>query len=44
MGPEKGLETVKKIPGMEAIMVTHSGEKLYSSGLKDAFKVIPKIK
>jgi thiamine biosynthesis lipoprotein len=44
MGLEKGLETVKKIPGMEAIMVTHSGERLYSSGLKDAFKVIPKIK
>ncbi len=44
MGPEKGLGTVEKIPGMEAIMVTKSGEILYSSGLKNALKPIQKIK
>ncbi len=41
-GPEKGLEIVEKIPGMEIIMVTTSGEKLYSSGLRNALKVVPK--
>ncbi len=43
MGPGKGLETVEKIPGMETIMVTTSGEILYSSGLENGLKVIPKI-
>ncbi len=44
MGPEKGLEIVEKVPGMETIMVTTSGEILYSSGLKNALKVVPKAK
>jgi len=44
MGPGKGLEIVEKIPGMEAIMVTRSGEIVYSSGLKNALKPIQKIK
>ena len=44
LGPEKGLEIVEKTPGMEAIMVTTSGEKLFSSGLKNALKPLPKIK
>jgi len=43
LGPKKGLEIVEKIPGMESIMVTPSGEKLYSSGLRNAIKAIPKI-
>jgi len=42
LGPKKGLEIVEKIPGMEAIMVTTDGEILYSSGLKNALKVISK--
>ncbi len=40
MGPKKGLEMLEKIPGTEAIIVTESGEILYSSGLKHALKVI----
>jgi thiamine biosynthesis lipoprotein len=42
LGYEKGLELVEKIPGMEAITVTTSGEIRYSSGLKDALQLIPK--
>lgn len=42
LGPEKGLEIVENMPGMEAIMVTTAGEILYSSGLKNALKVVPK--
>ena len=41
MGPEKGLEAVKKIPGLETIMITTTGEKLFSPGLKDALKNVP---
>ena len=41
MGPEKGIEAVKKIPGMETIVVTTSGEKFFSPGLKGALKVVP---
>jgi thiamine biosynthesis lipoprotein len=33
LGPKKGLELLEKIPGMEAIIITASGEKLYSAGL-----------
>lgn len=40
MGPEKGLRLVERIPGMEAVMVTASGQIIYSSGLKDALKGI----
>jgi len=34
MGPGESLEILQKIPGMEAIIITSSGEKIYSSGLK----------
>lgn len=44
LGPEKGLKIVEKIPGMEAIMVTRSGERHYSSRFKNALKPIQKIK
>jgi len=40
LGPEKGLSLVERIPGMEAVMVTTSGEIVYSSGLADALKAI----
>lgn len=40
MGPKKGLEFLEKIPGMEVIIVTTTGEILYSSGLKHQIKVI----
>ncbi|MBI4774807.1 MAG: FAD:protein FMN transferase [Deltaproteobacteria bacterium] len=43
LGPEKGLEIVESIPGMEVIMVTESGEVLYSSGLKDRLQAISTI-
>jgi thiamine biosynthesis lipoprotein len=36
LGPEKGLDLVERIPGMEAILVTVSGEVMYSSGLRNA--------
>ncbi len=44
LGPQKGLELAEKTPEMEVIMVTKSGEVLYTSGLKDALKRIPKGK
>lgn len=34
LGPEKGLAILEKIPGMEVIIITSLGEKLYSSGLR----------
>ncbi len=37
LGPEKGLAWVEKISAMEAVMVTTTGEILYSTGLKNAF-------
>jgi FAD:protein FMN transferase len=40
LGPEKGLDLVEKIPGMEALMVTTSGKVIYSSGLAHALKAI----
>ena len=36
LGPRQGIKLVEKLPGMEAIMVTTSGEVTYTSGLKDA--------
>ncbi len=36
LGPEMGLKRVEKIPEMETIMVTTSGEIIYSTGLKNA--------
>jgi len=43
LGPEKGLEIVEGIPGMEVIMVTESGDVLYSSGLKERLQAISTI-
>jgi FAD:protein FMN transferase len=40
MGAKKGLEMLGKIPGIEVIIVTTSGEILYSSGLKHMLNVI----
>ncbi len=40
MGPKKGLEALEKIPGLEAIIVTTSGEKILSLGLKHKLNVI----
>jgi thiamine biosynthesis lipoprotein len=42
LGPKKGLEIVEKTPAMETIMVTTEGKALFSSGMKNALKVIPK--
>lgn len=42
LGPEKGLEAVEKMPGMEVLMITTSGEKYFSSGLKNQLMQIPK--
>lgn len=41
LGPEKGLEALRKILGMEVLMVTDSGEKLFSSGLKNHIMQMP---
>lgn len=41
VGPQKGLKILEKIPGLEAIIVTTSGEKIYSSGLKHILNVLP---
>jgi thiamine biosynthesis lipoprotein len=43
LGPEKGLEIVERTSGMEAIMVTTSGDILYSSGFRDRLKRIAKV-
>lgn len=40
MGPEKGLKMAEKLPDLEAIMVTDSGEVLSTSGLKGALKAV----
>ena len=40
LGPEKGLDLVERIPGLETVMVTTSGEIIYSSGLDHALKAI----
>lgn len=42
LGPKEGLKRVENIPGMEAVMVTSSGEVLYTSGLKKALYTIAK--
>ena len=44
MGTKKGLQVLEKIPGVEVIVITTSGEILYSAGLKHALNVIPKTK
>lgn len=40
LGAQKGLEVLEKIPGMEAVIITTSGEKIYSRGLKHILTVI----
>lgn len=40
LGPEKGLDLVERIPGMEVLMVTTAGKVVYSSGLAHALKAI----
>ena len=40
LGPEKGLEIVERIPGLETVMVATSGKIIYSSGLANALKAI----
>jgi thiamine biosynthesis lipoprotein len=42
LGPERGMQVVERIPGMEAIVVWTSGEILYSLGLKHALQSITK--
>ena len=34
MGPEKGMAFVESHPGLEAVLVTRSGELLVSTGLR----------
>ena len=40
MGAEKGLKALESIPGMEVFIITTSGEKFYSTGLKHAMNVV----
>jgi thiamine biosynthesis lipoprotein len=42
LGPEKGMKILEEIPNTEAIMVMPSEKKLYTPGLKDALKAVPK--
>ena len=44
LGLDKGMKMIEKIPGMEAVVITASGERVYSSGLKHILKVIPEEK
>ncbi len=44
LGPKKGLEMLEKIPGLEAIIVTASGEKIYSRGLRHILNIVPEEK
>lgn len=41
LGAKKGLEMLAQIPNLEAIIITSSGEKLYSAGLKHTLKIVP---
>jgi FAD:protein FMN transferase len=43
LGPERGMQLVERIPGMEVLVVKSAGEILYSPGLKEALKPISKI-
>ena len=40
LGPEDGLKWVEKISAMETVMVTTTGDIIYSNGLKDALHVM----
>jgi len=44
LGAKKGLELLESIPGMEAVIVTAAGEKLYSFGLKHTLKDVSVLK
>jgi len=39
LGPEKGRALVEKIPGMEAVIITDTGDVIYTSGLENALKL-----
>jgi thiamine biosynthesis lipoprotein len=39
LGPEKGLSLAEKIPGMEVVMITDTGNVSYSSGLANILKI-----
>ncbi len=41
MGPESGLRLAEELPGLEAILVTTSGEVLYTSGMATELKPLP---
>lgn len=40
MGPQRGMELVEKLPGVEAIIVDQAGHILVSSGLKDRIQIV----
>ena len=40
MGPQRGMELVEKLAGVEAIIVDQAGNMLVSSGLKDRIQII----
>ena len=40
MGPQRGMELVEKLAGVEAIIVDQAGKVLVSSGLKDRIQII----
>lgn len=39
MGPERGMELVERLPGVEAVIVDSDGKIRVSSGLKDRLKI-----
>ena len=41
MGPQRGMELVERLSGVEAIIVDQEGSILVSSGLKDRVKIAP---
>jgi FAD:protein FMN transferase len=41
LGADKGMRMLEHYPGMEVVMVTESGEILYSTGLKNALTILP---
>ncbi len=42
LGADKAMEVAKTIQGIEVIMITSSGQILYSPGMKNGMKLIPK--
>ncbi len=41
LGPQKGLEMLSRIPGMDVIIILSSGERLYSKMMRHPLKVEP---